>query len=399
MRVALLTREYPPEVYGGAGVHVEYLSRALSLVGDVDIEVECFGEPRSSPLVAGAYQPWDALPATPPGQALRAMSVDLRMAAAVQGADIAHSHTWYANLGGHLARLIWGTPHVMTAHSLEPLRPWKAEQLGGGYALSSWCERTAIECADAVIAVSSAMASDILTAYPAVDPDVVSVIHNGIDPDDYHPDRGTEVLDRLGIDPDLPSVMFIGRITVQKGVEHLLAAGRLIDPRAQLILCVGAPDTPEIAARIRREADALSAERRGVHWIEGPLSRPEIVQLLSHATVFVCPSVYEPFGLINLEAMACSIPVVASAVGGIPEIVVDGGTGLLVPVDAAGPDGRPADPARFARDLATATNELLANPERARDMGAAGRRRVLESFTWSVAAERTASLYRSLLQR
>jgi alpha-maltose-1-phosphate synthase len=397
MKVALLTREYPPEVYGGAGVHVEYLSRALARLSDVEIAVHAFGDPRPSPLVAGTYQPWDALPTSPPGQALRTISVDLLMAAALEDADVAHSHTWYANLAGHLARLMWDLPHLMTAHSLEPLRPWKAEQLGGGYALSSWCERTAIESADAVIAVSSAMADDILRAYPNVDPGVVSVIYNGIDQNDYHPDPGTEVLERLGIDPDAPAVMCVGRITAQKGLEHLLAAGQYLESQAQLIICAGAADTAQFAERIRTQARGLSSERRGVHWIEDSLGRPEIVQLLSHADVFVCPSVYEPFGLINVEAMACSVPVVASAVGGIPEIVVDGVTGLLVPIFDAGADGQPADPDRFARDLAAATNELLANPGRAREMGAAGRRRVLESFTWDVAAQRTAELYRAVL--
>lgn len=399
MRVALLTREYPPEVYGGAGVHVEYLSQALARQSDVELQVHAFGDPRPSPLVTGTYHPWDALPDSPPGQVLRTISVDLEMAAAIEGADLAHSHTWYANLAGHLAKLMWDIPHVMTAHSLEPLRPWKAEQLGGGYALSSWCERTAIESADAVIAVSSAMAEDILRAYPKVDPGAVSVIYNGIDQTDYHPDPGTEVLERLDVDPDAPAVMFIGRITAQKGLEHLLAAGRYVDPRAQLIICAGAADTTQIAERTRAMAQGLASERRGVHWIEEALVRREIVQLLSHSDVFVCPSVYEPFGLINVEAMACAVPVVASAVGGIPEIVVDGVTGLLVPIFDAGPDGQPADPERFARDLATAINELLANPERSREMGAAGRRRVLESFTWDVTAQRTAELYRSVLAR
>jgi starch synthase len=397
VRVALLTREYPPEVYGGAGVHIEYLSAELARQPDLDVEVHCFGAPRPSPLVAGAYQPWDELPDDGPGQTLRALSVDLRMAAALSGVDVAHSHTWYANMGGHLAGLLWGIPHVMTAHSLEPLRPWKAEQLGGGYALSSWCERTAIEAAAAVIAVSGAMADDILQAYPQVDPTRVHVIHNGIDPDDYRRDPGTDVLERLGIDPGRPAVMFVGRITAQKGVEHLLAAAEHVDPAAQLILCAGAPDTPDIGRRTRAAAAALTERREGVHWIEDLLSRSEVVQLLSHATVFVCPSVYEPFGLINVEAMACSVPVVASAVGGIPEIVLDGTTGLLVPLHDPGPDGQPADPGRFASDLAVAVNQVLANPERAAAMGRAGRQRVLDSFTWKVAAERTDRLYRTVL--
>jgi starch synthase len=397
VRVALLTREFPPEVYGGAGVHIEYLSAELARRPDLDVEVHCFGEPRPSPLVAGTYQPWTELPDDGPGQTLRAMSVDLRMAAALGGVDLAHSHTWYANLGGHLAGLLWGIPHVMTAHSLEPLRPWKAEQLGGGYAVSSWCERTAIEAAAAVIAVSAAMADDIVTAYPRVDPARVHVIHNGIDPGDYHRDPRTDVLERLAIDPDRPAVMFVGRITAQKGLEHLLAAAEMIEPAAQLVLCAGAPDTPEIGLRTRRAAASLAERRDGVHWIEDVLPRRDVVQLLSHATVFVCPSVYEPFGLINVEAMACSVPVVASAVGGIPEIVVDGTTGLLVPVVDPGPDGQPAEPARFAADLATAVNQVLADRDGAAAMGQAGRRRVLDAFTWKVAAERTDGLYRSVL--
>jgi starch synthase len=397
VRVALLTREFPPEVYGGAGVHIEYLSAELARQPDLDVEVHCFGAPRSSPLVAGAYRPWDELPDDGPGQTLRALSVDLRMAAALSGVDVVHSHTWYANMGGHLAGLLWGIPHVMTAHSLEPLRPWKAEQLGGGYALSSWCERTAIEAAAAVIAVSGAMADDILQAYPRVDPTRVHVIHNGIDPDDYHRDPHIDVLERLGIDPGRPAVMFVGRDPAQKGVEHLLAAAEHIDPAAQLVLCAGAPDTPDIGRRTRAAAAALAERRGGVHWIEDLLPRSEVVQLLSHATVFLCPSVYEPFGLINVEAMACSVPVVASAVGGIPEIVLDGTTGLLVPLRDPGPDGQPADPGRFASDLAVAVNEVLGNPERATAMGRAGRQRVLDSFTWKVAAERTDRLYRTVL--
>ncbi len=401
MKVALLTREYPPEVYGGAGVHIEYLSRELAALDGLDVQVRCFGAPRptspSAAIPVVAYQPWDELPHDATGQALRAMSVDLGMAADVGGVDVVHSHTWYANLGGHLASLLWDVPHVMTAHSLEPLRPWKAEQLGGGYAVSTWCERTAIESAAAIIAVSASMADDIVAAYPAVDPARVHVIHNGIDPLDYQPDTRTDVLDRLGIDPDRPSVMFVGRITAQKGVEHLLAAATLLEPDAQVIFCAGAPDTPEIAARARQAAAELSREREGVHWIEDLLPRPDIVQLLSHSTVFVCPSVYEPFGLINVEAMACSVPVVASAVGGIPEVVLDGTTGRLVPVVDPGPDGQPADPTRFARDLAGATNDLLRDPAMAKAMGKAGRERVLASFTWSVAAARTAELYRSVL--
>ena len=395
MKVALLTREYPPEVYGGAGVHVEYLSRALA--SRVELGVRCFGAPRDSDLVAGTYQPWDALPTDRQGAALRVMSVGLRMAADLEGVDLVHSHTWYANLPGHLAKLLYRVPHVMTAHSLEPLRPWKAEQLGAGYALSMFCERTAIESADAVIAVSGAMREDVVRAYPDVDPARVHVIHNGIDAEEYHPDPGTDVLERLGVDPDVPSVMFVGRITRQKGITHLLDAAELFDP-AQLILCAGAPDTPEIGEELRRRVEALRRRRPGVFWIEEMLARREVVQLLSHASVFVCPSVYEPFGLINVEAMACGVPVVASAVGGIPEIVVDGTTGALVAFEA-GDDaiGSPRDPAGFARAFADRVNTLLADPALAARLGAAGRRRVLDEFRWEAIADATVGLYASLV--
>ena len=395
MKVALLTREYPPEVYGGAGVHVEYLSRALA--SRVELGVRCFGAPRDSDLVAGTYQPWDALPADRQGAALRVMSVGLRMAADLEGVDLVHSHTWYANLPGHLAKLLYRVPHVMTAHSLEPLRPWKAEQLGAGYALSMFCERTAIESADAVIAVSGAMRDDVVRAYPDVDPARVHVIHNGIDAEEYHPDPGTDVLERLGVDPVVPSVMFVGRITRQKGITHLLDAAELFDP-AQLILCAGAPDTPEIGEEMRRRVEALRRRRPGVFWIEEMLARREVVQLLSHASVFVCPSVYEPFGLINVEAMACGVPVVASAVGGIPEIVVDGMTGALVAFEA-GDDaiGSPRDPAGFARAFADRVNTLLADPALAARLGAAGRRRVLDEFQWDAIADATVGLYASLV--
>jgi len=395
MKVALLTREYPPEVYGGAGVHVEYLSRALA--SRVELGVRCFGAPRDSDLVAGTYQPWDALPADRQGAALRVMSVGLRMAADLEGVDLVHSHTWYANLPGHLAKLLYRVPHVMTAHSLEPLRPWKAEQLGAGYALSMFCERTAIESADAVIAVSGAMREDVVRAYPDVDPARIHVIHNGIDAEEYHPDPGTDVLERLGVDPVVPSVMFVGRITRQKGITHLLDAAELFDP-AQLILCAGAPDTPEIGEEMRRRVEALRRRRPGVFWIEEMLARREVVQLLSHASVFVCPSVYEPFGLINVEAMACGVPVVASAVGGIPEIVVDGTTGALVAFEA-GDDaiGSPRDPAGFARAFADRVNTLLADPALAARLGAAGRRRVLDEFQWDAIADATVGLYASLV--
>ncbi len=316
------------------------------------------------------------------------MSVGLRMAADLGGAELVHSHTWYANFPGYLARLMYDVPHVMTSHSLEPLRPWKAEQLGPGYALSLYCERTAIETADAVIAVSAAMGEDVLRAYPAVDPARVHVIHNGIDAQQYRPDRATDVLERVGVDPARPSVMFVGRVTRQKGIAHLLDAAAWFEPGAQLVLCAGAPDTPEIGAEVRARVEALQATRTGVFWVEQMLPRRDVVQLLSHASVFVCPSVYEPFGLINLEAMACEVPVVASAVGGIPEIVVDGVTGWLVPL-ATGEE--------FARGLAERVNGLLADPATARRMGKAGRQRVLDVFGWDVVADRTVALYEALL--
>jgi alpha-maltose-1-phosphate synthase len=377
MQVALLTREYPPDVYGGAGVHVEYLARELSRL--IDVTVHCWGEDRPG---AVAHRPWDALF----DAALQAVSVDLAMAEAVAGVDLAHSHTWYANLGGHLAKLRHGIPHVATVHSLEPMRPWKAEQLGGGYAVSTFCEQTALEHADAIIAVSKGHAQDIFTAYPAVERDRVTVIYNGIDTEEYKPDPGTDALERHGVDPAQPSVVFVGRITRQKGVTHLLDAALEIDPVAQLVLCAGAPDTPEIAAEIDAKVERVRAERGNVVWLQQMLPKPEVIQLLSHATVFVCPSIYEPLGIVNLEAMACEAAVVASAVGGIPEVVEDGVTGLLVPLEEG-----------FAEEFARRVNELLADPARAERMGKAGRRRAIERFSWSAVAAETVALYESLL--
>jgi alpha-maltose-1-phosphate synthase len=395
MRVALLTREYPPEIYGGAGVHVEYLSRELARL--VEVGVHCFGAPRESDLVAGAYRPWEAIgSAAPHDAALRTLSVNLVMAAGVTGADVVHTHTWYANFGGHLAKLVHGIPHVATTHSLEPRRPWKAEQLGGGYALSCFCERTSLEAADAVIAVSSAMRDDVLACYPSIDPGRVVVVHNGVDTDEFRPDPGLEALHRLGIDPDRPSVVFVGRITRQKGIEHLLAAAAAIDPAAQLVLFPSAPDTAEVGREMRARAAELDESRGSVLWLEEVIPRPELIQVLTHATVFVCPSVYEPFGLVNVEAMACGTAVVASSIGGLPEVVADGETGLLVPFEAA-VGGNPADAGRFAADLAGAINQLLADPEAARTMGAAGRARVLERFSWPAIAARTVDVYRSVL--
>ncbi len=400
IRAALLTREYPPDVYGGAGVHVEYLARELARVADVT--VHCWGGERTSadggPAVV-AYRPWDRLDGPEPyAAALGAFSIDLAMAAGAKGADLVHSHTWYANLGGHLAKLMHGIPHVATVHSLEPMRPWKREQLGGGYALSSFAERTALEAADAIIAVSAAHLREILDCYPSVDPARTSVVYNGIDPGEYRPDDGTDVLARHGIDPARPSVVFVGRITRQKGLTHLLDAAPALDPGAQLVLCAGAPDTPEIAAEIAAKMEVVRAARGNVVWIEEMLPKGDLIQILSHATVFVCPSVYEPMGIVNLEAMACEAAVVATAVGGIPEVVEDGVTGLLVPYEAvADGTGTPADHAGLAADLAARTNELLADHERATAMGRAGRARAVARFGWDVAAQQTLQVYERLL--
>ena len=399
MRVALLTREFPPEVYGGAGVHVEYLSAELAHIDGLDIAVHAFGAPRSSPLVAASYQPWEALASQAPyAAALETISVDLAMTAGVAGADLLHSHTWYANLAGHLGKLVHSVPHVATAHSLEPRRPWKVEQLGGGYRLSSWCERTALEGADAVIAVSSHMRADILDCYPDVDPTRVHVVHNGIDADEYRPTDEVDHIVALGIDPERPFVLFVGRTTRQKGVVHLLDAIDVLESDAQVVLLGGHPDTPEIASEVEARVESLRAGRPGVHWIDEMLPREAVIQLMGRAAVFVCPSIYEPFGLINIEAMACATPVVASAVGGIPEIVVDGETGRLVPVEAGSdPSSGPADPGRFAASLAAAIDELLADPGLAERMGRASRERVLRHFAWPSIAARTAEIYRSLV--
>ena len=390
MRVGLLTREFPPDVYGGAGVHVEFLADRLRAL--VDVRVHCWRGPESAGAQDGRdgvfrYAPAETLDGA--NEALRSLSVDLAMAAAVADCDLVHSHTWYANLGGHLAKLLYGIPHVMTAHSLEPLRPWKAEQLGGGYALSSWAERTAAESADALIAVSHGMRADILACYPALDPDRVHVVHNGIDTALYRPTPDPEVLARYGIDPERPYVLFVGRITRQKGVPHLLRAARRLDPAAQLVLCAGAPDTPEIDREFRTLVDELEHGRGGVVWIARMLPRPEVVRLLTHAAVFACPSIYEPLGIVNLEAMACGTPVVASSVGGIPEVVRDGVTGLLVGYDEK-------DPEAFEAALAEAIDTVLADPDAARRMGAAGRERAVADFGWDAIARRTAALYEQL---
>jgi len=395
LRVALLTREYPPEVYGGAGVHVEYLSRELAK--RLDLQVHAWGDPSPDGVAARGHAAWDVLAgAAPHLAALRAVSIDLAMAAAVEGVDLAHSHTWYANFGGHLAKLLYGIPHVATVHSLEPLRPWKAEQLGGGYELSTFCERTSLEAADAVIAVSAENRRDILRVYPGVDPERVGVIYNGIDTEEYVPDPGTDVLERYGVDPARPIVLFVGRITRQKGVGHLARAARHIDPRAQVVLCAGAPDTPEIEAEVARLVEAATQVRE-VRWISGMLTVPEKIQLLSHATVFVCPSIYEPLGIVNLEAMACGAAVVATRTGGIPEVVVDGETGLLVPFEVGDPTTRePADAAAFSAAIAERVNELVTDPDRAAAFGRAGRERAIRSFSWAAITDQVTALYREL---
>jgi starch synthase len=396
MRVAMMTREYPPDVYGGAGVHVAHLAHVLR--DHVDLTIHCWGESRPD---AVGYEPWSELAGDEPYlAALRALSIDLRMVAGAAGADVVHSHTWYAQLGGHLAKLVHGVPHVTTVHSLEPLRPWKQEQLGGGYNVSAFAERVSIEQADAVVAVSQHVKRDVLEVYPAVAPERVHVIYNGVDVDEYRPDHGSSALERHGVDPDHPYVLFVGRVTHQKGVPHLLEAAHAFDQDVQLVLCAGAPDTRELADETERRVERLRAERGNVVWIEAMLPREDVVQLLTHATVFACPSIYEPQGIVNLEAMACETAVVASATGGIVEVVDDGVTGLLVPLDHSD-DGsfEPRDPQAFASAFAARVNELVRDPERARAMGRAGRQRAIDHFSWSVIGRQTAELYARLVAR
>jgi len=398
-----MTREYPPEVYGGAGVHVTELVAQLRHLCEVD--VHCMGAPRPGVFV---HQPDPALKGANP--ALSTLSADLTMVNGASNATVVHSHTWYTGLAGHLAALLYGIPHVLTAHSLEPMRPWKAEQLGGGYRVSSWVEKSAVEAADAVIAVSSGMRDDVLHTYPALDPNRVHVVRNGIDTDVWFPvaharsekgganarsDMGEErqqrdsVLEELGVDLNRPIVAFVGRITRQKGVAHLIAAAHHFAPEIQLVLCAGAPDTPEIAAEVTSAVQELARVRSGVFWVREMLPIGKIREILSTATVFVCPSVYEPLGIVNLEAMACATAVVASDVGGIPEVVADHQTGLLVHYDAS-------DPAFFERRLAEAVNSLVADPERARRYGQAGRQRCIQEFSWAHIAEQTLEIYRKV---
>ena len=393
VRVDVLTREYPPEVYGGAGVHVTELVRALRT--ELDVVVRCFGKPRDESGVQNYLVPAELTGANP---SIATIGVDLQMAQDVAGADLVHSHTWYANGAGQLASLLHGIPHVITAHSLEPLRPWKAEQLGGGYRVSSWLERNAFTDADAIIAVSQGMRSDILRSYPFLDEKKVQVVHNGIDLERWYPVTDDELLRSLGIDSTLPSVVFVGRITRQKGLPYLLRAAALLPPEVQLVLCAGAPDTPEILAEVREGVGRLQQGRTGVVWIERLLSQHELSTVLTAATTFVCPSVYEPLGIVNLEAMACGAPVVGTATGGIPEVVDDGVTGRLVPIDQLQDGtGTPVDPDRFVHDLAEALTEVVAHPDLAWRMGQAGRARAERDFGWDRIARRTQEIYRSLL--
>ncbi|HOT33751.1 MAG TPA: glycogen synthase [Rhodoglobus sp.] len=392
MRVDLISREYPPEVYGGAGVHVAELVRALR--DRLDVVVRCFGMPRDEADVYSYLVPPELTSANP---SLATLGVDLQIAQDVAGADLVHSHTWYANAAGHLAGLLHGIPHVVTAHSLEPLRPWKAEQLGGGYRVSSWIEKTAFEGAAAIIAVSEGMRRDILRSYPSLDEAKVSVVHNGIDLSRWQSVDDPELVRGLGIDPDRPSVVFVGRITRQKGLPYLLRAAALLPPEVQLVLCAGAPDTPEILAEVQAGVAALQAERSGVVWLDTLLSQHELSAVLTQATTFVCPSVYEPLGIVNLEAMACSAPVVGTATGGIPEVVDDGVTGRLVPIEQLQDGtGTPVDPDRFVADLAAALTEVVSDPAAAKRMGEAGRLRAERDFSWTTIAERTTEIYRGL---
>jgi starch synthase len=399
MRAVLFTREYPPNVYGGAGVHVEYLSRELAR--KIDVEVQCWGDQNSDEghLHVRGGQPWQEISTGTEGKfkaALETLSLNLSQVKALSGADVVHTHTWYVSMAGFLAKKLYKVPFVLTTHSLEPLRAWKSEQLGAGYDLSSWIERTAILDADAVIAVSKGTKDDILRVYP-VDPDKVHVIYNGIDLAEYQQTKETSALERYGVNPAVPYVLFVGRITRQKGVTHLVDAIRFMPPNTQVVLCAGAPDTPEIAAEMRGKVDEAKKANPNVVWIEKMVTKPEVIQLYSHARVFCCPSVYEPFGIINLEAMACRAAVVASATGGIKEVVVDGETGYLVPFHGDAVTGFPTDPEKFARDLGARVSDLLADPEKCKRFGDAGRKRVEEVFSWTAIAEQTIELYKTLI--
>ncbi len=400
MRVGLFTREYPPHVYGGAGVHVEYLSRELAR--KIDVEVHCWGrqEADDGRLHVRGQEPWSAITEGTEGKfkgALEALSLNLTQIKALTGIDVVHTHTWYVSMAGFLAKKLYNIPFVLTTHSLEPLRAWKAEQLGSGYAMSSWMESTAILDADAIIAVSAGTKEDLLRAYPAVDPAHVHVIYNGIDLQQYQPTSDTWALTAHGVDPAIPYVLFVGRITRQKGVTHLVDAIRYLPPETQMVLCAGAPDTPEISAELQQKVQEARSFNSKVIWIDKMISKQEAVQLYTHARVFCCPSVYEPFGIINLEAMACKAAVVASATGGIKEVVVDGETGFLVPFEQDPVTSFPVDPGRFSRDLAAKINDLLADPAKCKRFGEAGRKRAEEKFSWTSIAGQTIALYQSLI--
>lgn len=399
MRAALFTREYPPNIYGGAGVHVDYLSRELAK--QIEVEIHCWGNQRSDDgnLHVRGAEPWSEITSGTQGKfksALEAFSLNLTQIKALENVDIAHTHTWYVSMAGYLAKKLYGIPFVLTTHSLEPLRAWKSEQLGTGYAMSSWMERTAILDADAVIAVSEGTRQDILRVYP-LPPERVHVIYNGIDVAEYRRTEDTAALKAYGVDPSAPYVLFVGRITRQKGVTHLVDAIRYMPRDTQVVLCAGAPDTPEIAAEMREKVQESRKLNKRVVWIEKMVTRAETIQLYSHARVFCCPSVYEPFGIINLEAMACSAPVVASATGGIKEVVVDGETGYLVPFEQHPVTGFPTHPDNFARALAARISELLADPEKCKQFGEAGRKRAEEKFSWTSIADQTIQLYRELI--
>ncbi|WP_298942743.1 glycogen synthase [uncultured Microbacterium sp.] len=392
MRVDIVTKEYPPEIYGGAGVHVTELVTALRR--SIEVQVRAFGAERDATDTTSYEVPAELAAAN---GAVQTLGVDLEIVGDVAGADVVHSHTWYANFAGHLASLLHGIPHIVTAHSLEPLRPWKAEQLGGGYAVSSYIEKTAYEGAAAVVAVSDGMRRDILRSYPTLDPDKVRVIYNGIDVESWRPTEDAALLERYGIDPAAPSVVFVGRITRQKGLPYFLRAAALLPPEVQVVLCAGAPDTPQIMAEVEGLVRDLQTRREGVVWIDEFLQRDQLCALLTTATTFVCPSVYEPLGIVNLEAMACGAAVVGTATGGIPEVVVDGVTGRLVPIEQAQDGtGTPVDPEKFVADLAAVLTEVVSDPARARAYGEAGRRRAADEFSWQAIADATEALYREV---
>lgn len=386
MKATILTKEWPPNTYGGAGVHVEYLVPELRKL--IETEVMCFA-PNTPGDGVKVFETPSGLSVA--NAALQTLGVDLEMAAQLEGSDVVHSHTWYANMAGHLGGLLNGIPHVITAHSLEPRRPWKAEQLGGGYRISSWVERTAYDNADAIIAVSEGMRADVLDAYPFVDPAKVRVVYNGINTDLYQPDLGTDALERHGIDPSKPFVLFVGRIARQKGIAHLLRSAKQFDPEIPIVLCAASPDTPEIGVEVQELVDELRQTRENVHWIDSMVTRDDVIQFLSHCLLFACPSIYEPLGIVNLEAMACEAPVVASAVGGIPEVVVDGETGLLVDYDVNEPD-------KFEREFAAAVNKVASDPAAAKAMGQKGRTRAVGEFGWPAIAQETVEVYKSVMR-